>query len=200
MHIPNDGTKAPEQADYAPLPDNTRVLATIVPTRKNGTAIEKRAFANSGPNANITALGVRFRIADGQKGAGRNVFGTIPLARKFASGKPTHTFFGFFRALGYDVDAPDGIQFEDRDLFGKSIELVLGIEDDQDGKPQNIVKFYNAPSGPVTSSSDRTYTPPVADDVWSGSQDSTPGEDVWGSNAPTSDPVLAAAASSAVGF
>lgn len=150
----NIGGAVPAEGGNArPLPDNTRVLATIVPTRKDGNSIDKRPYGGpNSPNNGITALNVRFRIADGQEGAGRNIFQSVPLATAFASGNTAHQFFNFFRALGYDL-APNS-QFalpDDREMLGKPVTLVLGVEDDprenaEPGAKRNYAKFVNPPS------------------------------------------------------
>lgn len=160
--IPADPTVVVSEGGSArPLPDGTKVLATILPTRKDGAAIEKRPFANTGVNSKITALSVRFRIAEGQPGANRNVFATIPLARKFASGKTVFSFYGFFRALGYNVDG-DFAYPGDRELMGSEIELVLGIEQDNKGEDRNNVKFFNAPNGIPTNTATPAARQPAA--------------------------------------
>lgn len=166
IDVKHDGSAAPAEVSYEPLPDNTRVLATIVPTKKDSTSIEQRPFAKEGKNAAIPALNVRFRIADGQKGAGRNVFANVGLARQVWSDKkstyvPNYTYFGLFRSLGYDVDAPEGLHISsDRELLGKEVELVLGVSDrpDSNGNYSNTVKFINKANGPVASQA-ATATP-----------------------------------------
>lgn len=156
IDVQHDGTQAPAEATYGVLPDNTKVLATIVPTEKDSTSIKKVPFANQGQNADIPALNVRFRIADGQRGQGRNVFARVGLARQIWSDKkghpvPNYTYFGLFRALGYDVDAPEGLHISsDRELLGKEVELVLGIREyPKDGVTvqENTVKFINKANG-----------------------------------------------------
>ncbi|WP_406245817.1 hypothetical protein ACI7YT_12315 [Microbacterium sp. M] len=148
-----DGTTVEEGGNAKPLPDGTKVLVTIVPTRKDSPSIEKRPFAKQGPNAGITALAVQLRISEGQRGTNRRVFSNVPLARQIFSSKknapvPAYDFFGFFRALGYDVDAPEGFRLPaDRELLGKSLEVVLGIEVDQEGNERNNVKFFNKANG-----------------------------------------------------
>lgn len=160
-HIAFNNTKVAEGGDTEPLPDNTKVLATLLATRKDGHVIEKRPFANQGVNSTITALGARFRIDNEQKGAGRNVFADIPLARnlnttaggKFPDGTPAYFFFQFFRALGYDVDQETGFDLpSDPELLGEKFELVLSVDVDSNDKPVNRVKFINKANGiPVQS-------------------------------------------------
>ncbi|MET4703086.1 hypothetical protein [Frigoribacterium sp. UYMn621] len=139
------------------FPSGWKVLATVLPTTKDGTSITKRPYAREGVNAAITCLGVRFRIADGQKGQGRNLFADVPLARnlkstgngKFPDGTPAYFFFQFFRSLGYNVDAPEGFKLPaDQELMGKEVELVLNYEAASNGnEARNVVGFINKAAG-----------------------------------------------------
>ncbi len=164
--IPFDGTPAPAQAEYGIIPEHTRLHVNITPTRKDGTTIEVRPYANSGANAHIQALNPRFVVAAGQEYAGRNLFERIPLARKWASGSAVSQFFGFFGALGFDLDNPQGLQFDDRALLGKQLEVVVGDEKDQNGVDQNRIKFFNPakPGGgtPYQQSAPAAAPAPVA--------------------------------------
>lgn len=145
--IPFDNTTV-KGGDYGVLPEGTKVLVTVLPTRKDISYIEKGPYAQQGANTGITALRVRFRVSDGQRGQGRNIFDNIPLSRTFASGKPAYSFFGFFRALGYDVDAPEGFHLPpDHDLLGEEVELVLGVKQNAKGEDVNFPRFYNKANG-----------------------------------------------------
>jgi hypothetical protein len=156
ISVPVDNTVVEEQDfDNTPLPEGTKVLATILPSLKDGVTIITRPFAKQGLNVNIPALAIRFRINDGQKGKGRNLFADIPLARKFAAtgagkfpdGSPAYSYFGFFRALGYDPDAAGGLAINDeRELIGREIELQLTI-DTSGATPRNEVRFFNKANG-----------------------------------------------------
>jgi hypothetical protein len=155
--IPMDNTVVKEGGSSAPIVG--KFLATILSTKKDSFGIVKRPFAKQGPNAGITALAIRLRIDDGQVGAGKNVFTDIPLARKFAGtgqgkypdGSPAYGFFQFFRALGYDVDQPQGFTLpEDNALINQKVEVVLELEYDNEGKPRERVRFINQVS--VTTS------------------------------------------------
>lgn len=200
--VPNDGTKVEEgQFDNSPLPAG-KYQATILPTKKDGNAIEKRAAAKQGPNSKLGVMAVRFRISDGQKGAGRNLFADIPLFRKWTAtgqgkypqGTPAFLFFQFFRALGYDVDAPEGFAIpEDRELFGKVVELVVKIEKQDGFEPRNVVQFINKASGVVAASA--SSAPAVSADVWAPAAPAAVEGDVWGG-----DPALTAAAASTPGW
>ncbi len=143
LFLPFDGTVAPQQNDYSAIPDGTKLIVNITPTRKNSTAIEVRDFAGSGPNAHIKTLHPRFVVADGQKYQGRNIFERIPFARKYGSGKTVGTFFQFFGALGFDTDNPQGFEYDDRMILGKQVEVVVGVRKDQNGADENHVKFFN---------------------------------------------------------
>lgn len=160
--IPMDNTTV-KGGDYSVLPEGTKVLATILPTRKDIAYIEKGPFGKVGPNANIGSLRLRLRIADGQKGAGRNVFANVPLTRTFASGKPAYSFFGFFRALGYDVDQPEGFHLPaDHELLGEEVELVLSVEPDGKGGERNGVRFFNKANGIPTNTAAPASKPKAA--------------------------------------
>lgn len=183
INVAHDGTEAPaEGGNYEPLPDNTKVLATIVPTEKDSVTIKQVPFSNQGRNANIPALNIRFRIAEGQKGANRNVFARVGLARQFWSDKkgamvPNYTFFGLFRALGYDVDAPEGVNIEsDRELLGKSVELVLGVREytksTGEEVTENTVKFINKANG-IPTQSTPAAKPTASQPAWSPSAPAT---------------------------
>lgn len=145
--IQNDGTVIPESS-YGVLPDNTKVQVTILPTNKGGNAIVKRPYAKQGANAALTALAVRVSIDDGQKGAKRNLFQDVALSRKFASGAANYTFASFFRSLGYDIDGPSFTVPDDRELIGKKLEVVIGVDESGD-EPRNTIKFINRANGPV---------------------------------------------------
>lgn len=167
--IPADPTQVvPEGGNAQPLPVGTKVLARIMPTKKNGGAFDRRPYAKEGsPNSRITALAVRFEIVPGQRGAGRNVFpfgAGIPMARKFATGKTAFDFYGFFRALGYDVDG-DFVYPGDQALLGQEIELVLGIDQDKDGEDRNFARFYNKANGIPTQSA-AAPRPAAAQQAW----------------------------------
>ncbi len=168
MFIPNDGTNIPESS-YGVLPENTKVQVTILPTNKGGNTIVKRPFAKQGVNASLTALAIRVSIDEGQAGAKRNLFVDIALARKFASGHPNYNFGSFFRALGYNIDAPDGFNVpEDRELMSKKLEVVLGIDESGD-EPRNVIKFINKAAGIITSQPTRaaeTRTPAASTPPW----------------------------------
>ena len=153
----NDTVVAEGGGSSVPFPTGWKVLATVLPTKKDGSSIEKRPYAREGANSAITCLGVRFRVADDQKGAGRNLFADVPLARnlkstgngKFPQGTPAYFFFQYFRALGYNVDAPEGFKLPaDREQMGKEVELVLTYEPASDGnEARNVVGFINKPNG-----------------------------------------------------
>jgi hypothetical protein len=155
--IESNDTTVAEGGNSTPLPVGTKVLASLLPTNKEGTSIVKRPLAKQGENSAIWALAARFRIDDGQPGAGRNLFADIPLARnlkstsngKYPAGTPAFFFFQFFRALGFDLD--NGLPFtlpDDHALMGQKFELVLGIDDsDPAYEPRNRVQFINKASG-----------------------------------------------------
>lgn len=202
--IENDGTTVKEgDFDNTPLPDGTKVIATILPSGKDSPDIVIRPAAKQGANASKSAIHGRFRISDGQKGAGRNIFADIPLFRKWAptgqgkypDGTPAFLFFQFFRALGYDVDGPSFTVPEGKDLLGRSIELVLGIEKKEGFEPKNIVKFINkvdaqAVAALGSASSTTNTAPAAAGDIWGKSESAPVAQapaqtaDIWGKPAP----------------
>lgn len=154
--IENDGTTVAEsEFDNSPLEEG-KYLVSILSTEKDKPGvIVKRPYAKQGPNTKVLALAIRVRVHDGQKGAGRNLFKDIPLTRKFAptgqgkypDGTPAFDFFSFFRALGYDVDAPEGFAVpEDRELLGKFLEVVVATEVRDGYAPRSIIKYINKPS------------------------------------------------------
>lgn len=214
--VPNDGTTIPEgEFNNEPLPKG-KYQATILPTKKDSATIEKRAAAKNGPNSKLGVLAVRFRISDGQKGAGRNVFADIPMFRKWTAtgqgkypqGTPAFLFFQFFRSLGYDVDAAEGFTIpDDRELLGKSVELVLDIEKQEGFEPRNRVQFINKHNPDAASGATASSTPAVSADVWGSSAAEPSSADVWAPSAPDAggdvwgaDSALSAAAAGGNGF
>lgn len=188
-HIAHDNTTVAAGGGGRALPDGTKVLARIVPTRKDGTSIEEVTYSKEGPNSTIPTLNIRFEASrENTLGAGRNFFARVPLARKlntdgggkYPDGVPAFNFFGLTRALGLDPDDPNGLDFpDDRDLFGREVELVLGVEAKRDleagadpndlANCENTVKFINeangVPKNPVAAQRTDTrapggYTPP----------------------------------------
>ena len=132
-----------------PLPDGTKILVRIESTKKDGSTIEVKPFANdsANPNSKIHAINPRFVAVEGQKGARRNFFPSgngIPLAKRFANGNKAYDFYGFFTSLGFDVDGDFKVP-DLRTLLGETIELVLKIEVRNDGTKQNVPRFYNKP-------------------------------------------------------
>ena len=130
-----------------PLPDGTKILVRIESTKKDGSTIEVKPFANdsANPNSKIPAINPRFVAVEGQKGARRNFFPSgngIPLAKRFSNGNKAYDFYGFFTSLGFDVDGDFKVP-DLRTLLGETIELVLKIEVRNDGTKQNVPRFYN---------------------------------------------------------
>jgi hypothetical protein len=198
-HIDNDGTEIPQGGSSGPLPEDTKVQVTILSTNKGGSTINRRPYAKdaSNPNSSITALAVRVSIDAGQVGAGRNLFKDIGLARKFKKpvekhplGAPNRDFGAFFRALGLDIDAPDGFTVpEDRDLIGKKLEVVLGIEPAYGEREEtNNIKFINKATGIVTTQTTKApaSAPPATSGTW------TPGSQGAGTPAAASAPAAPA--------
>jgi hypothetical protein len=155
--IPFNDTVVTEGGNGALFPSGWKVLASVLPTTKDGSSIVKRPYAREGENSGITCLGVRFRVSEGQPGTGRNFFADVPLARnlkstgngKFPKGTPAYFFFQFFRALGYNVDAPEGFKLPaDQVLMGQEVELVLNYEPAKNGnEARNVVGFINKAAG-----------------------------------------------------
>jgi hypothetical protein len=139
------------------FPSGWKVLASVLPTQKDGTSIVKRPYSKDGENSGIICLAVRFRVSEDQKGKGRNFFADVPLARnlkstgggKFPKGTPAYFFFQFFRALGYNVDAPEGFKLPaDQAIMGEYVELVLNYEPARNGnEARNVVGFINKANG-----------------------------------------------------
>lgn len=204
----------------AALPDRTTVRATIFP-KKDTDYIEKVNFAREGRNSSIQAWNIRFVVPEGEPNANRNFFARVPRAFEIFGrdgGKiPSYLSLQLAKALGYsedDLDDDSLSKFQDRELLGKSVNLVLGVEDDlkwdeylneldsEDRakeeqkaatnplyKKRNVVKFINAPrttSKPAVSASSRP-TPAPADDPWNTSAPT--GEDPWATEASKADAV-----------
>lgn len=175
--VPLNNTTVAEGGNAKPFPDGFKILANVVPTNKDGHSIVERPYASTGENSVIPALAIRFRASDENPlGAGRNYFADVPLARelkstgggKFPDGTPAFFYFQFFRALGYDVDAPEGFQPpEDPDLLGRQVLLVLGVDKDNEGNDRNIVKFINPAEGiPVNAPIVKTNVAAAAAPGW----------------------------------
>lgn len=161
----------------AALPDNTRVRVVIQPSKKSIGYIEREPFSSTetNPNSRINALQMRFVVPEGLPNANRNFFASIPLVFEIWSERsgslvPSYQSIGLVKALGYDladIDEKTLINLTDRELLGKSLELVLGVEPDRKfneaGDPaeaakavanplyaqRNTVKFINAATGPA---------------------------------------------------
>jgi len=117
---------------FAPLPAG-KYEATVFDV-KDGTYGEKSA--NSGrPN-----LKVQFRISDGQKGANRRVFETVPLFSEWASGSDAFGFFRFFAAVQGKSESefrkevaanPKKVSLPDnKQLLGKAVTLDITVDND----------------------------------------------------------------------
>ncbi|MGN6325771.1 hypothetical protein, partial [Pseudolysinimonas sp.] len=154
----------------AALPDGTRVPVTIAPSKKDIGYIEREPHAKSGPNAQITAMRMRFVVPAGHQYANRNFFANVPTSLeqfgRDGSIVPSYQSIGLIKALGYeveDIDEDTLAKLTDRELLNKPLELVLGVEDDprfdrtnadevakEAQNPlyakRNFVRFINRPS------------------------------------------------------
>ena len=150
----------------APLPDGTKLLVSILQTKKEGApVILKRPYSKDAPNNTVTALAIRFAAdAANERGAGRNFFVDVPWARNLKStgggkhpdGTPAYLYFQLFRALGYNVDPEATAENPtrtfaypgDHALLGEQVEIVLGIEAaNGEYEARNSVKFINKATG-----------------------------------------------------
>lgn len=176
------------------LPDNTRVRVVIQPSKKDIGYIEREPFSSKpeSPNSRIQALRLRFVVPEGSPHANRNFFATVPTVFEMWSDRsqglvPSYQSIGLVKALGYSLETVEEdtlAKLTDRELLGKSLELVLGIEDDpkfEGGNPEeaakaaqnplyakrNFVRFINAPSAsapavPAGGYSPGGFVPPAA--------------------------------------
>jgi hypothetical protein len=158
------------------LPNDTKVRVVIQPSKKDIGYIEREPFSSKveSQNHRIEALRMRLVIPEGAANANRNFFANIPTVFEIWSDRagsltPSYQSIGLVKALGYsleDVEEDTLQKITDRELLGKSLELVLGTEDDPkfDGNDpnelakshqnplyakRNTVKFINAASGPA---------------------------------------------------
>lgn len=210
----------------AALPENTKVIAQIVPTKKDIGYIEKRPFSKqtASPNSRITALALRFVVPDGEQYAGYNFFANVPNEFEIYSerkgGKvPSYQSLGLMKALGYDLESDeinnDSLKtLTDREILGKTVQLVLGVQDDTKFDPsdpdearkaaenplygkRNSVKFINKTSGtrrpaasqpaPPRANGQPAWLaapPATAEDPWAKASTAAQAEDVWASAVP----------------
>lgn len=193
------------------LPDNSRVRVVIQPSKKDIGYIEREPFASKpeNPNHRLQALRLRMVVPEGAAHANRNFFANVPVKFEMWSereGKlvPSYQSIGLVKALGYaleDLDEDSLEKLTDRELLGKSLELVLGVEDDQkfeSGNPdeaakavqnplyakRNTVKFINAVSSaaaPVPAGGGYTNQPasPAVTSVAPPAAVAAPANDPW---------------------
>lgn len=161
----------------AALPDNTRVRVVIQPSKKTIGYIEREPYNRdeANPNHRVEALQMRFVVPEGAPHANRNFFASIPTIFEVWSERNnaltvSYQSIGLVTALGYateDIDEDTLKNLTDREMLGKSLELVLGVEDERRFNPEgdpaeaqkaltnplyakrNTVKFINAASGPA---------------------------------------------------
>lgn len=201
----------------AALPDNTVVRGVITP-KKDTVYIDKGNLANSGPNAQTPIWNMRFVVPAGLEYAGRNFFARIPrsyfMAGKSGGRVESYATFGLLKALGYTAeklqdDTPQ--KLTDRELLGKPVDLVLGVEDDPawdkflDGvdlaerreweqkaaqnpllSKRNRVKFINAPKA-TTGNGSAGAVPPGGPSGTPSYAAPAPTEDPWANQAPVAD-------------
>lgn len=204
------------------LPDNARVRVVIQPSKKDIGYIEREPFSSKqeSPNNRIQALRLRMVVPEGQPHANRNFFANIPTAFEMWSERsqglvPSYQSIGLVKALGYSLETVEEdtlAKLTDRELLGKSLELVLGVEDDpkfDSSNPEeaakaaqnplyakrNFVRFINAPSASAPAVPSGGYAPQASAPVGGGFAPAA-APPVAAAPAPANDPWAAAAAGS----
>lgn len=171
------------------LADNARVRVVIQPSKKDIGYIEREPFSSKpeSPNHRIQALRLRLVIPEGAQHSNRNFFASIPTTFEMWSERnqglvPSYQSIGLVKALGYsleNVEEDTLAKLTDRELLGKSLELVLGVEDDprfdasnheEAAKAaqnplyakRNFVRFINAPSASAPAVPAGGYSAPAS--------------------------------------
>ena len=132
----------------ATIPDARKGGFAPLPAGPIGVTIFKAEVGEYGPrsaNAGKPNLKVQLRVQDGQAGANRRLFDTIPLFPQWApsaknpDGSDAFAFFQFFAAVRGETEqefrdfiksSPDDFEFDVADLIGKPLTAVLTIEAD----------------------------------------------------------------------
>lgn len=143
------------------LADNTRVRVVIQPSKKDIGYIEREPFSSKpeSPNHRIQALRLRLVIPEGAANANRNFFATVPTVFELWSDRsqglvPSYQSIGLVKALGYSLDTVEEdtlAKLTDRELLGKSLELVLGVEDDPRFEAGNHEEAAKSAQNPLYS-------------------------------------------------